>query len=76
VPVTGFAIFYVTGWTANGQGFANPCQNQGDQFVPGTESDTGVISGHFIKDALPGGTSTGEQCDFASIDACVATLVK
>ena len=23
-PVTGFATFYVTGWSAQGQGFANP----------------------------------------------------
>jgi len=47
VPVTQFASFYVTGWTAQGGGFNNPCQGNGDDPVP--NNDPGVIVGHFIK---------------------------
>jgi hypothetical protein len=75
VPVTGFASFYVTGWTANGQGFQNPCQGFGDAFEPGTENDNGAISGHFHQGA-GSGTGSGQPCDFASIETCVAVLVK
>ena len=75
VPVTGFAVFYVTGWTGNG-GFNPPCRTLGDVLVPGTETDNAVMSGHFMSAALPGGTGNGETCDFTAIDACVAVLVK
>ena len=47
VPVTGFATFYITGWTGQGQGFNNPCQGNGDDPVP--NNDAGYIVGHFIK---------------------------
>ena len=66
VPVTNFATFYVTGWTAQGGGFANPCQGNGDDPVPG--NDAGYIVGHFIKYvfALNTGGGSGELCDFTS----------
>jgi hypothetical protein len=75
VPIVGFAAFYVTGWTGNG-GFNPPCRPpNGDELVPGTESDNAVMSGHFVKAALPG-NGNGEACDFAAIDACAAVLLK
>jgi hypothetical protein len=74
VPVTNFATFYVTGWTAQGQGFANPCEGDGDDPVPG--GDAGYIVGHFIKYvfALNSGGGSGELCDFTSFGSCVAVL--
>ena len=74
VPVTNFATFYVTGWTAQGGGFANPCQGDGDDPVPG--NDSGYIVGHFIKYvfALNTGGGSGELCDFTSFGSCVAVL--
>ena len=74
VPVTDFATFYVTGWTAQGGGFANPCQGNGDDPVP--DDDAGYIVGHFIKyiQALNSGGGSGELCDFTSFGSCVAVL--
>jgi Putative Flp pilus-assembly TadE/G-like len=74
VPVTDFATFYVTGWTAQGGGFANPCQGNGDDPVP--NDDAGYIVGHFIKYifALNSGGGSGELCDFTSFGSCVAVL--
>jgi hypothetical protein len=76
VPVTNFATFYVTGWTAQGGGFANPCQGNGDDPVPG--DDAGFIVGHFIKYvfALNSGGGSGELCDFTSFGSCVAVLTQ
>jgi hypothetical protein len=74
VPVTDFATFYVTGWTAQGGGFANPCEGNGDDPVP--DNDAGYIVGHFIKyvQALNSGAGSGELCDFTSFGSCVAVL--
>ena len=74
VPVTDFATFYVTGWTAQGGGFANPCQGNGDDPVP--NNDAGYIVGHFIKyvQSLNSGGGSGELCDFTSFGSCVAVL--
>jgi len=79
VPVIDFAFFYVTGWHGNG-GFENPCQTENpsyEDFVPGTEDEQGVMSGHFIKYIAPntGGSGT-EPCDFNSIGGCVAVMTK
>jgi hypothetical protein len=75
VPVTGFATFYVTGWTASGGGFANPCQGNGDDPVP--DNDAGYIVGHFIKyihTLNTGGGSTA--CDVNAVGACVAAMTR
>jgi hypothetical protein len=74
VAVTSFATFYVTGWTAQGGGFANPCQGNGDDPVP--NDDAGYIVGHFIKyvQTLNSGGGSGELCDFTSFGSCVAVL--
>jgi hypothetical protein len=76
VPVTGFATFYVTGWTASGGGFANPCQGNGDDPVP--NNDAGYIVGHFIKyvDSLNTGGGGPDLCDFNAFGNCVAVLTK
>lgn len=77
VPVTGFASFYITGWSGKG-GYDNPCQNLGDQFAPGTAGDEGTISGHFViytygnGEAIPDGVT----CNFAKVGDCVAVLTK
>jgi hypothetical protein len=76
VPVTSFGAFYVTGWTAQGQGFGNPCEGNGDDPVPG--GDAGYIVGHFIKYvfALNNGGGSGQSCDFTSFGSCVSVLTQ
>jgi hypothetical protein len=76
VPVTGFASFYVTGWTGQGL-FSNPCHDAGDQFVPGTENDQGSISGHFVTTIESNVDDPSETpCDFDALTPCVAVLTK
>jgi hypothetical protein len=76
VPVTNFATFYVTGWTGQGTGFANPCQGNGDDPVP--NNDAGYIVGHFIKyiAALNTGGGGTDFCDFNGFGECVVVLTK
>jgi Flp pilus assembly protein TadG len=76
VPVSDFATFYVTGWTAQGQGFANPCQGNGDDPVPG--NDAGYIVGHFIKyvKVLNNGGGGDELCDLSQVGLCYAVLTE
>jgi Flp pilus assembly protein TadG len=72
VPVIDFAEFYITGWAGQGNGFANPCQNQGDDPAP-----AGFIVGHFIKYVEPSGNGDGTQpCDPAALAPCVAVLTR
>lgn len=77
VPILDFAAFYVTGWASNGNGWANPCIGNGDQFHPGTDADQGVVSGHFVKRVNPNPGGSGvNTCDLNDIGECVAVLVK
>jgi hypothetical protein len=75
-PVMLFASFYITGWTAQGGGFANPCQGNGDDPVP--DNDEGVIVGHFIQyvQTLNQGGGSGDLCDLNGFGTCVAVLTK
>jgi Putative Flp pilus-assembly TadE/G-like len=76
VPVTKLGTFYVTGWTASGGGFKNPCEGNGDDPVPG--GDAGNIVGHFIKYIFglnDGGGST-QTCNFDSFGSCIAVLTE
>jgi Flp pilus assembly protein TadG len=75
VPVTDFATFYVTGWTGSGQGFANPCQGNGDDPVP--NNDAGYIVGHFVKyiQSLNPGTGS-EPCDMDAFGSCIVELTR
>jgi hypothetical protein len=75
VPVTDFATFYVTGWTAQGGGFANPCQGEGDDPVP--NNDAGYIVGHFIKYIQNTGTGSGTTpCDPDAFGSCIAAMTR
>jgi hypothetical protein len=76
VPVLKFGTFYVTGWTAQGGGFRNPCEGNGDDPVP--NGDAGNIVGHFIKYVfgLNDGGGSGELCDFNSFGSCIAVLTE
>jgi hypothetical protein len=76
VPVTKLGTFYVTGWTASGSGFKNPCEGNGDDPVPG--GDAGNIVGHFIKYifGLNDGGGGTELCDFDSFGSCIAVLTE
>jgi Putative Flp pilus-assembly TadE/G-like len=72
VPVTGFATFYVTGWSqGNGGQQGDPC--------PGADAVNGggEITGHFIKyvDTINTGGG-GPACDFNSLGTCVAVLTE
>jgi hypothetical protein len=75
VPVTDFATFYVTGWTGSGQGFANPCQGNGDDPVP--NNDAGYIVGHFVKyiQSLNPGTGSG-PCVMDAFGSCIVELTR
>ena len=76
VPVTKLGTFYITGWTAQGSGFKNPCQGNGDDPVP--NGDSGNIVGHFIKYVygLNDGGGGGEVCDFNAFGSCIAVLTE
>jgi hypothetical protein len=72
IPVTGFATFYVTGWSqGNGGQQGDPC--------PGADAVNGggEITGHFIKyvDSVNTGGG-GPACDFNSLGTCVAVLTE
>jgi hypothetical protein len=71
-PVTGFASFYVTGWSGSGNGFANPCVGQGDDPTPGS----GYVMGHFITylPSIDAGGST--PCDWGALGVCVAVMTE
>lgn len=73
IPVTGFATFYITGYTGQGSGFNNPCEGNGDDPVPG--GDSGLVVGHFINyiDKVNSGASD-LPCDGVSLTPCVAVL--
>jgi hypothetical protein len=76
VPVTKLGTFYITGWTAQGSGFKNPCEGNGDDPVP--NGDAGNIVGHFIKYiySLNDGGGSGETCDFDAFGSCIAVLTE
>jgi hypothetical protein len=73
IPVVNFATFYVTGFSAsgNGGGQGDPCP--GASPVPGG----GYIMGHFIKyvDTINSGGG-GSPCNFGSFGSCVAVLTE
>jgi hypothetical protein len=72
VPVTGFATFYVTGWSqGNGGQQGDPC--------PGADAVNGggEIAGHFIKYVESINTGGGgAACDFNALGTCVAVLTE
>jgi hypothetical protein len=72
VPVTGFATFYVTGWSqGNGGQQGDPC--------PGADAVNGggEITGHFIKYVESVNTGGGgAPCDPNSFGTCVAVLTE
>jgi hypothetical protein len=72
VPVTGFATFYVTGWSqGNGGNQGDPCPSADP--LPGG----GYIAGHFIKyiESINTGGG-GSVCDFNSFGTCVAVMTQ
>lgn len=78
-PITGFATFYVTGWTGSGSGFSNPCQpppaSAGDDPAP----SKAYIVGHFIRyvNTLNSGGGFGPcNPDPTALNPCVAVLTR
>ena len=76
IPVVRFATFYITGWTAGGSGFKNPCEGNGDDPVP--NGDAGNIVGHFIKYifTVNDGSGSGQACDPSGFGSCIAVLTE
>ena len=70
LPVTGFAAFYVTGWSGQGSN-TDPCS--GDDIPSGK----GQLVGHFIKyvDKVNNGPAT-QPCDLSDPDPCVLVLTQ
>lgn len=76
VPVTNFAIFYVTGWASEGGGKTSQEDCPGDD-----PAGKGEIVGHFIQyvQAFNDGSAGEESCDFdssTSLTPCVAVLTQ
>jgi Putative Flp pilus-assembly TadE/G-like len=72
-PIETFGTFYITGWRGEGNGFANPCQGNGDD-----PAEAKTMVGHFIKyvnttDTGGGGTTS---CEANSFGQCVAVLTR
>ena len=67
VPVTGFAVFYVTGW----DGSRLTCPT--DDPAPSKS-----IVGHYIKyvQAINDGSAGEELCDIEELGSCVAVLTR
>jgi hypothetical protein len=74
VPVMRFATFYITGWTGQGGGFANPCLGNGDEMP----TNPAEIVGRFINyvDLPSDGGESDEECDFTALDPCVAVMTE
>lgn len=67
VPVTGFATFYMSGWTKGA------CQSFGDD-----PADAGEVVGHFISfvDTIDDGTAGTDPCDLDSLGSCTVVLTR
>jgi hypothetical protein len=79
VPVTDFAIFYVTGWAGQGEGKSSSEICPGGEGAEGDDpAETATIVGHFVKyvQSLNDGSAGEETCDFASPTPCVAVLTE
>jgi hypothetical protein len=83
VPVISFGHFYVTGYTAQGGGFNNPCQASPPSNYGGTHpddpvpnNDSGVIVGRFIYYVDRLGCDGTVTCNPSSINACVIVMTK
>lgn len=71
VPVTDFAVFYVTGW----DGAPNSCAGINEPAPAG--AGNGSIWGHFIKYTGDLGTSTGGgACDFDAFAPCITVMTR
>jgi hypothetical protein len=77
VPISGFAAFYVTGWSANG-GFDDPCPKTSDPTGDDpTPSKAGLIVGHFMFYTNHNNTGGGTQpCDTNGFGICVTVMTK
>ena len=75
VPVTGFAAFYVTGWTRRAAAFRTHVR---ERRRPGPGNDAGYIVGHFIKyvQTLNDGSGGTETCDLNAFGLCVAVITE
>ena len=77
VAVTGFASFYVTGWTGQGNADKNPCQ---DQTLPKPDdpvAESATVVGHFIKYRGPiEGTPSEDACDLSDPTPCISALTE
>jgi hypothetical protein len=79
VPVMRFATFYITGWMGQGGGNTNPCLSlPPDQNPDEMPTNPAEIVGRFINyvDLPSDGGESEEECDFTSIEPCVAVLVE
>jgi hypothetical protein len=76
-PVVGFATFYVTGWTGNGQA-DDPCPRGAgagqDTPIPG--NDGGVLAGRFITyiARLQHGGKGVPGCNLTGLNTCIVVL--
>ena len=79
-PIEAFATFYLTGWTGQGGGFANPCQpppatwngtSGGDDAAAPT-----TLVGHFMSYVNPAGGGGGTTCVQNSLAQCTAILTR
>jgi hypothetical protein len=78
-PVTGFALFYVTGWSGQGAN-DDPCTKATGSLPTGTTVDdnpstTDTIVGHFVQLVTDfGGPPSDQLCNLGQLMPCVAVL--
>jgi Putative Flp pilus-assembly TadE/G-like len=78
-PVVGFATFYVTGWSGNGQD-NDPCPkgNGPGQDTPIPGNDGGVLAGRFITNVahLPKGGKGTFGCNLTALNTCIVQMTQ
>jgi hypothetical protein len=75
IPILGFGVFYVTGWST-GQGGVQGCSNGTNDPNPG--SGSGEVWGHFSSIFIPSGSGSGNGtgCDTTQFGDCIAVLTR
>jgi Putative Flp pilus-assembly TadE/G-like len=76
IPIRGFAVFYVTGWST-GQGGVKGCSNGTNDPAP-AGGGKGQLWGHFTSIAVPSGSGTGNGtgCKTNQLGDCIAVLTR
>lgn len=81
IPISNFAAFYITGWSANGTAGANPCEGADPDLsgpaVPDESSMGGDIIGYFVDYTVPNAPGDPDSvCEIGQLRPCTPVLVR